>query len=106
MNRAQSLTYVPCGLGWHWMIALLLGARVKARKVAPNARTGTPNLRSAESLALWQAITDATEPLTKAAWLDRAGLQGKTQRNCGSSAIVNLVHGGWVREDQGFFSKG
>ena len=108
MNYAESLNYEPQGIGLRWIVAGILSKKQTTKRVYKSkARfpAGAPKLRSAESIALWNTIGMSFAPMTKAEWMNKAGLHGHIERLLGSSAIGNMVKGHWVTCKRGLYAK-
>lgn len=107
MNRAQlPQATEPTGCGIRWCVAEILRPRQFEPIVMQPEIPEEPALRSPTSIALWNVICALTEPIEKAAWIDKARIFGRVMRSRASSSIVNLRDQGWVTEDiDGFFKK-
>ena len=108
MNRAQAVGYEPTGIGLRWTVNGILAKRIppkRYQKSRSRFEPGVPKLRSVESIALWGVICMAFKPLSKAEWLDVAGIYGHDKRILGASAISNLRKGHWVTCKLGLYAK-
>lgn len=109
MNLPQSFAHEPTGAGIRWLAAHM--GRPKVRSAVPlhipvfgRPERGTePKLRAPYAVTLWKIICETKKPLTKATWMDAAGIHGKSERTNGASAIVNLLGGKWVRQKDGYY---
>lgn len=104
MNRAQAADYEPTGAGLRWTVQELAKPRKKwvPPRVDKSARRGAqPQVRAPYAQALWKAICEATRPITKSAWIKRAGIPQGYERQLSVQAIKNLVNGHWVKEMAG-----
>lgn len=108
MNFAQTVDYEPTGIGLRWTVDRIMTKRIppkRYQKSRARYEAGKPKLRSPESLALWSVIGMAFKPMTKAEWMDAAGIHGHDKRVLGASAISNLRKGHWVTCKQGLYAK-
>jgi len=108
MNYAQTVDYEPTGIGLRWTVDRILAKRIppkRFQKSRSRFEPGTPKLRSIESIALWGVICMAFKPMSKAEWLDAAGIHGHDKRLLGASAISNLRKGHWVTCKLGLYAK-
>jgi len=108
MNYAQTVDYEPTGIGLRWTVDRILAKRVppkRYQKSRSRFEPGVPKLRSVESIALWAVIGMAFKPMSKAEWLDVAGIYGHNKRILGASAISNLRKGHWVTCKLGLYAR-